>query len=88
MEDGVLIDNQRVKEEMNSFEEVKIQQMPLALNDGSADSTPPVKTEPDLADDRTPAKVRSIAKITGLRSKRKRGRKKGSAGRRGRKSTG
>lgn len=89
VEDGVLIDNQRVKEEMNSFEEVKIQHIPLALNDGSGITTPPVITEPDLlADDRAPAKVRSIAKITGSRSKRKRGRKKGSTGRRTRRSTG
>lgn len=89
VEDGILIDNQRVKEEMVSFEEVKIQQMPLALNGGSGITTPPVITEPDLlADDQAPAKVRSIAKITGSRSKRKRGRKKGSTGRRSRRSTG
>ncbi|XP_057808350.1 uncharacterized protein LOC131022835 [Salvia miltiorrhiza] len=88
VEDGVLIDNQRVKEEMNSFEEVKIQQMPLVLKDETGDTTPSVIAEPGTADDQPPAKVRSIAKITGTRSKRKRGRKKAATSRRGRRSTG
>ncbi|KAH6779713.1 hypothetical protein C2S52_010950 [Perilla frutescens var. hirtella] len=83
VEDGVLIDNQRVKEEMNSFEEVKIQQMPLVLKDGSGNTSPSI-----IADEKPPVKVRSIAKITGSRSKRKRGRKKVATGRRSRRSTG
>ncbi|KAH6768273.1 hypothetical protein C2S51_013609 [Perilla frutescens var. frutescens] len=89
VEDGVLIDNQRVKGEMNSFEDMKIQQMPLVLEDGSGNTTPPVIADSDLlADDQPPAKVRSIAKITGSRSKRKMGRKKSATGRRSRRSTG
>ncbi|KAL0397689.1 UNVERIFIED_CONTAM: hypothetical protein Scaly_0217300 [Sesamum calycinum] len=78
-EDGVLIDNERVKEEMNSFEEVKIQpiQTPLVLKDGSGNTTPPVQGEPDLpTDDQPPPKIRSIAKLTAPKSKRKRGRRK------------
>ncbi|KAK4414606.1 hypothetical protein Salat_2873600 [Sesamum alatum] len=78
-EDGVLIDNERVKEEMNSFEEMKIQpiQTPLVLKDGSDNTTPPVQAEPDLpTDDQAPAKIRSIAKLTAPKGKRKRGRRK------------
>ncbi|KAL0464571.1 UNVERIFIED_CONTAM: hypothetical protein Slati_0344700 [Sesamum latifolium] len=47
------IDNERVKEEMNSFEEVKIQpiQTPLVLKDGSGNTTPPAQGEPDLPTD-------------------------------------
>ncbi|XP_042065456.1 uncharacterized protein LOC121808967 [Salvia splendens] len=88
MEDEVLIDNQRVKEEMDSFEEVKIQEMPMVLKDETVNTTPPVIAEPGTADDQPPAKVRSIAKITGARSKRKRGRKRTATYRRGRRSTG
>ncbi|XP_011089646.1 uncharacterized protein LOC105170520 isoform X2 [Sesamum indicum] len=78
-EDGVLIDNERVKEEMNSFEEVKITpiQTPLVLKDGSGNTTPPVQGEPDLpTDDQPPPKIRSIAKLTAPKSKKKRGRRK------------
>lgn len=88
MEDEVLIDNQRVKEEMDSFEEVKIQGMPMVLKDETDNTTPPVIAEPGTADDQPPAKVRSIAKLTGARSKRKRGRKRAATYRRGRRSTG
>ncbi|KAL1543330.1 hypothetical protein AAHA92_20319 [Salvia divinorum] len=88
LEDEILIDNQRVKEEMDSFEEVKIQEMPMVLKDETDNTTPPVIAEPGTADDQPPAKVRSIAKLTGARSKRKRGRKKAATYRRGRRSTG
>ncbi|XP_042038323.1 uncharacterized protein LOC121784224 [Salvia splendens] len=88
MEGEVLIDNQRVKEEMDSFEEVKIQEMPMVLKDETNNTTPPIIAEPGTADDQPPAKVRSIAKLTGARSKRKRGRKRAATYRRGRRSTG
>lgn len=84
MEDGALIDNQRVKEEMDSFNEVKIQQKPLMVKEESGNSSPAALAEPE----QPPAKVRSIAKITGTRSKRKRGRKRAATGRRSRRSTG
>lgn len=84
----MLIDNQRVKEEMNSFEEVKIQQIPLPVKDETGNTTPSVIAEPGAADDQLPAKVRSIAKITGTRTKRKRGRKKAATSRRTRRSMG
>ncbi|KAK6162641.1 hypothetical protein DH2020_002482 [Rehmannia glutinosa] len=90
VEDGDLIDNQRVKEEMNSFDEVMIHPIPgpLAHDDLLGSTTPSVLAEPDLpADDQPPQKIRSIAKLTAPRSKRKRGRKK-AAGRRSRRSTG
>ncbi|KAL0425768.1 UNVERIFIED_CONTAM: hypothetical protein Sradi_1111600 [Sesamum radiatum] len=47
-EDGVLIDNERVKEEMNSFEEVKIQpiQTPLVLRMGRV--IPPLQSRENL----------------------------------------
>lgn len=84
VEDGALIDNQRVKEEMDSFNEVKIQQKPLLVKEEPGNSTP----QPTAEAVQPPAKVRSIAKITGARSKRKRGRKKAATGRRTRRSTG
>ncbi|KAI3444781.1 hypothetical protein Pfo_001446 [Paulownia fortunei] len=90
VEDGVLIDNQRVKEDMHNFEEVMIPpiQKPLVLKDGLGNTNPPVVAEPDLpTDDQPPPKIRSIAKLTAPKSKRKRGRRKG-AGRRNRRSTG
>ncbi|GFQ06543.1 hypothetical protein PHJA_002798300 [Phtheirospermum japonicum] len=87
VEDGALIDNRRVKEEMNNFDEVIINptiEKPVARKDIAS----PVMDEPNLpTDDQPPSKIRSIAKITAPRSKRKRGRKK-SARRRTRRSTG
>lgn len=78
-------------EQMYNFEEVKIHpiQRPLVLKDGSGNTSPPVPAEPGLpADDQPPPKIRSIAKLTAPKSKRKRGRRKGAAGRRSRRSTG
>lgn len=73
---------------MNSFEQVNIQQMPWALNDGSGNTIPPVIAEPDLlADDEAPVEVGSIAEITDPRSKRKSGRKKAATGGRSRRSS-
>ncbi|KAL2251611.1 uncharacterized protein LOC105173277 [Sesamum indicum] len=76
-DDEVLIDNWRVNEEMNSFEEVKIQptQRPLVLKDASGSTSPPVPAEGDLPmDDQPPPKTRSISKLLGPASKTKRGR--------------
>ncbi|KAL2477870.1 hypothetical protein Fot_47025 [Forsythia ovata] len=80
-EDDVLIDNKRVKEEINNIEKVKIQatQTPLVLKDGSGSTIPPVAADPDLAtDDQPPPKLRSISKLTAPKTRRKRGRRKGS----------
>ncbi|KAL0373480.1 UNVERIFIED_CONTAM: hypothetical protein Sradi_3263700 [Sesamum radiatum] len=71
-DDEVLIDNWRVNEEMNSFEEVKIQptQRPLVLKDASCSTTPPVPAKADLPmDDQPPPKTRSISKLIGPKSK-------------------
>ncbi|KAL3613692.1 hypothetical protein CASFOL_041766 [Castilleja foliolosa] len=72
VEDGALIDNRRVKKEMNNFDEVIINptiQGPVARKD--IVSASPEMDEPDVpADDQQPSK------ITAPRSKRKRGRKK------------
>ncbi|KAK4397395.1 hypothetical protein Sango_1576100 [Sesamum angolense] len=76
-DDDVLIDNWRMNEEMNSFEEVKIQptQRPLVLKDVFGSTSPPVPAEADLPmDDQTPPKTRSISKLIGPTSKTKRGR--------------
>lgn len=90
VEDGALIDNQRVKEEMmDSIER------PLVINDVSVNTTatPPVMAEPEPPTDDQPApKVRSIANLTQPLSSnpprsRKRGRRRGAGGR-GRRSTG
>ncbi|KAG8391537.1 hypothetical protein BUALT_Bualt01G0198000 [Buddleja alternifolia] len=89
-EDGVLIDNRRVKEEMNTFEEVKIHpiQRPLVLKEEPSNPSPPVLAGPDLpTDDHPSPKTRSISKITTPKSKRKRGRRRGS-GRWSRRSVG
>ncbi|KAL0291777.1 UNVERIFIED_CONTAM: hypothetical protein Scaly_2621000 [Sesamum calycinum] len=67
-DDDVLIDNWRMNEEMNSFEEVKIQptQRPLVLKDVFGSTSPPVPAEADLPmDDQTPPKTRSISKLIG-----------------------
>ncbi|CAI9765152.1 unnamed protein product [Fraxinus pennsylvanica] len=80
-EDDVLINNTRLKEDMNNFEEVKIQaiQKPLVLNDGSGSTIPPLPADADQAtDDQPPPKLRSISKITAPKIRRKRGRRKGS----------
>lgn len=90
MEDGVRIGNQRVKKEMDNLEEVKIHptKMPLELKDGSGNTTPSVLSEPDpLTEDQSPPKIRSIAKLTAPRTKRKRGRKKVTTSRRSRRRT-
>ncbi|KAL0411557.1 UNVERIFIED_CONTAM: hypothetical protein Slati_3745400 [Sesamum latifolium] len=74
-DDEVLIDNWRVNEEMNSFEEVKIQptQRPLVLKDVSGSTSPPVPAEADLPmDDQPPPKPRYISKRIGPTSKTKR----------------
>lgn len=80
-EDYLLIDNTRVKEEMNNFEEVEIQaiQKPLVLNDGSGSTIPPLPADADQAnDDQPPPKLRSISKLTAPKTRRKRGKRKGS----------
>ncbi|KAK4416064.1 hypothetical protein Salat_2713800 [Sesamum alatum] len=78
-DDELLIDNWRVNEEMNSFEEVMIQstQRPLVLKDASGSTSPPVPAEADLPmDDEPPPRTRSISKLIAPTSKTKRGRQK------------
>lgn len=90
MEDGVLIDNKRVKKEMDNLEDVKIHptQMALEPKEGSGNTAPSILSEPDpLTEDQSPPKIRSIAKLTAPRTKRKTGRKKGSTSRRSRRRT-
>ncbi|KAL8495660.1 hypothetical protein ACS0TY_019682 [Phlomoides rotata] len=91
VEAGVVIGSQKVKKEMDNLEEVKIHhptQMPLELKNESGNTTPSVLSEPDpLTEDQSPPKLRSIAKLTAPRTKRKRGRKKVSTSRRSRRRT-
>ncbi|CAA0842738.1 Unknown protein [Striga hermonthica] len=86
VEDGALIDNQRVKEEIN-FEEVIInpsKKPPLKTNGPINTISPQLAGEPNLpANNQSPPKVRSTAP----RTKRKRGWKKG-VRRKTRRSTG
>ncbi|KAI3449058.1 hypothetical protein Pfo_005723 [Paulownia fortunei] len=79
-DDEILIDNRRAKEEMNNFEEVRIQpiQRPLVLKDGLRSTSPAVLAEPNLpTDDQPPPKIRSISMLTAPKSKSTRGRRKG-----------
>ncbi|GER31168.1 hypothetical protein STAS_07152 [Striga asiatica] len=90
VEDGALIDNQRVKEEIN-FEEVIInpsQKPPLKTIVPVNTISPQLASEPNLpANNRSSPKVRSVSKTTAPRTKRKRGWKKG-VRRKPRRSTG
>ncbi|KAI3465864.1 hypothetical protein Pfo_022527 [Paulownia fortunei] len=79
-----------VKEEKHNFEEVKIHpiQRPSVLKDGLGNTNPLVLAEADMTtDNQPPPKIRSTAKLTAPKSKRKIARRKG-VGRQSRKSTG
>ncbi|KAL7158417.1 hypothetical protein ABFS83_02G142100 [Erythranthe nasuta] len=85
-EDGVLIDNRRVKEETNNLDDVMIHpiERPLVINTAPT----PVRAEAELpVKNESPPKMRSIAKIATPKGKRKRGKRRG-GGRPGRRSTG
>ncbi|KAL6495350.1 hypothetical protein OROGR_029913 [Orobanche gracilis] len=75
VKDGALVDNWRVKEEMNNFEEViinPIEKPPLLKDVSVKTANPPFPNEPKLRiDDQPPRQIRSVTT-----SKRKRGRKK------------
>ncbi|MCD9559590.1 hypothetical protein HAX54_017642 [Datura stramonium] len=90
-EDGILIYNQRMKEEMSNFEELKIHsaEKPRVLEHGqkvtisASIPDPDPDPDPDLPLDDQPApKIRSISKITAPKSKKRKARRRTGSGKR------
>ncbi|KZV43503.1 hypothetical protein F511_19047 [Dorcoceras hygrometricum] len=79
-EEEILIDNKRVKEEMNSFEEVKIEliRSPLLLKEELASTNPQVQTaaNPPTNNNRTPL-TRTVSKVTAPKTQRKSRKRRG-----------
>ncbi|XP_059313635.1 uncharacterized protein LOC132064614 [Lycium ferocissimum] len=80
-EDGVLIYNQRMKEEMSNFEELKIHpvEKPPVLEHVQKVTIPASVPEPDPdlpLDDQPAPKIRSISKITAPKSKKRKARRR------------
>ncbi|XP_073144930.1 uncharacterized protein [Henckelia pumila] len=84
-EEDILIDNTRVKEEMDSFEEVKIEPIrsPLVLNEELASTSPQVQTAANPpTNNQTPPIMRSIPKLTPPKTQRKSRKRRGAGQRR------
>ncbi|KAK4339944.1 hypothetical protein RND71_041406 [Anisodus tanguticus] len=81
-EDGVLIYNQRMKEEMSNFEELKIQSVeekPLVLEHVQMVTIPASVPDPDpdfTVDDQPAPKIRFISKLTAPKSKKRKARRR------------
>ncbi|KAJ8572586.1 hypothetical protein K7X08_009097 [Anisodus acutangulus] len=78
-EEGVLIYNQRMKEEMSNFEELKIHSVekPQVLEHVQKATIPASVPDPDLTVDDQPApKIRSISKLTAPKSKKRKARRR------------
>uniref|UniRef100_A0A5B6ZUC1 Uncharacterized protein n=1 Tax=Davidia involucrata TaxID=16924 RepID=A0A5B6ZUC1_DAVIN len=90
--DGILIYNQRAKEELNYFEDVKIRpiekpQVPKEEREGTIPAIPVLESDLAIDDQPTP-KIRSISKLTAPKNKRKRGKRQAGSGRWSRRSSG
>lgn len=84
-EDGILIYNQRMKEEMSNFEEFKIHSVekPQVLEHSQKVTIPASIPDPDLPLDDQPApKIRSISKLTAPKSKKRKARRRAGSGKR------
>ncbi|XP_073060979.1 uncharacterized protein [Primulina eburnea] len=84
-EEDILIDNKRVKEEMNSFEEVKIEptRSPSVLKEELASTSPQVRTAVNPpTNNQTPPIMRSISKLTAPKTQRKSRKRRGAGQRR------
>ncbi|KAA8520451.1 hypothetical protein F0562_014707 [Nyssa sinensis] len=89
--DGILIYNQRAKEELNDFEDVKIwpiekPQVPKKEKESTNPAIPVLESDLFLDDQPTP-KIRSISKLTAPKNTRKRGRRKAGSSRWSRRSS-
>ncbi|CDP09443.1 unnamed protein product [Coffea canephora] len=83
-EDEILIYDERLKQDRNNFDEVHMQPMekPQVAKDEPHSTVTTVIAGPDQqTDNQPPPKVRSIAKLTATKSRRKKGRRKASSGR-------
>ncbi|KAL3350152.1 hypothetical protein AABB24_022922 [Solanum stoloniferum] len=84
-EDGVLIYNQKMKEEMSNFEEFKIHSAEnhQVLEHVQKVTIPASVPDPDLAGDDQPApKIRSISQLSAPKSKKRKARRRGGSGKR------
>lgn len=86
-EDGILIYNQRMKEEMSNFEEFKIHcvEKPQVLEHSQKVTIPASIPDPDPdlpLDDQPAPKIRSISKLTAPKSKKRKARRRAGSGKR------
>ncbi|XP_027106577.1 uncharacterized protein [Coffea arabica] len=89
-EDEILIYDERLKQDRNNFDGVHMQPMekPQVAKDEPHSTVTTVIAGPDQqTDNQPPPKVRSIAKLTATKSRRKKGRRKASSGRWSRRSS-
>ncbi|KAA8515857.1 hypothetical protein F0562_019036 [Nyssa sinensis] len=83
--DGILIYNQRAKEQLSILEEVRIHptekpQVPKEEQESTSPAIPVLESDLPIDDQPTP-KIRSLSKLTATKNKRKRGRRKAGLGR-------
>lgn len=84
-EDGVLIYNQKMKEEMSNFEEFKIHsaEKPRVLEHVQKVTIPASVPDPDVPVDDQPApKIRSISQLSAPKSKKRKARRRAGSNKR------